>query len=96
MRIDIERQIDNLSKHQFIFWYDEGRNSLWVDEYNLLVKETPRHKYRVRKQYKRIARRSDLNNLTTEEVPLSEEIKEAAISSLVATLNVGFWENRDQ
>ncbi|WP_431785889.1 hypothetical protein [Paenibacillus lactis] len=96
MRIDVERQIDNLSKHQFIFWYDESRNSLWVDEYNLLVKETPRHKYRAHKQYKRIASRSDLNNLTTDEVPLNEEIREAAISSLVTNLKVGFWEHRDR
>jgi len=91
MKVEIERQIDNLSKHQYVFWFDENARTLWVDEYNLLERESPRHNYKIKKQYKRIPMRSNLNNLTKEQVPLSDEIKEAAINSLISQVKVEFW-----
>lgn len=91
MRIDLEYQIDNLSKRQYIFWFDESRSALWVDEYNIIKRDSQRHKYKIVEQYKRISHRADLNNIKMEDIPLDEEIKQAALNELISRVKVDFW-----
>lgn len=93
MRIELNYKTDELTQEQYVFWFDDSRKTLWLDQYEIQTRETKRHKFRTVKQYKRLSSRSDYINVKKEEVPLSDQIKKNAIDKLISEIKVDYWFN---
>lgn len=84
----IEKHIDELNKEEFNFWING--NSIILNSYFLFSCENIRkRKYNIVKKYSRISERD--SNITLEEVPFTQEIREEALSEYVKTLRVVTW-----
>jgi len=85
----IEKQIDELTKEQFRFWVNG--NIIILDYYNLFSLENKnKRKYNSIKCYDRLYTRN--SNITLEQVPLTEEIKNEVLQEYIKTLKVMTWE----
>lgn len=85
----VEKQIDELNKEQFSFWVNG--HILILDSYYFLSRENTRKRtWRQLKKYNRTMTRD--NNITLQEVPLTEEIKTEALQEYIKTLKVMTWE----
>lgn len=84
----IEKQIDELNKEVFRFWING--NLIILDAYYLFSREnTRKRKYKAIKRYDRLHERD--SNITLEEVPLTEEVREWSLSEYVKSLKVITW-----
>ena len=89
MIITYEKQIDELTKEQFSFWVKD--NIIILDSYFLLRRENTRKRtWNSLKKYERLSSRN--SNITLQEVPLTEEIRNEAKLAFVRTLGVMTWE----
>lgn len=84
----IEKQIDELTKEWFTFWVNG--NLIILSTYFLLSRENTRKRtYTAIKKYDRLYERD--SNITLEEVPLTQEIREEVLSEHVKSLKVMTW-----
>lgn len=85
----IEKQIDELTKEQFGFWVNN--NVIILDSYFLLRRENTRKRtWNSLKKYERLSSRN--SNITLQEVPLTEEIRNEVLQEYIKTLKVMTWE----
>lgn len=90
--MEIEKKIDELTieKWRFCYMYD----IIFLDGYELLKKESPRHKkFNIIKQYERIMYKN--NNITESEVPLSDELKAEVLNMFMSNIKVLKWSERE-
>jgi hypothetical protein len=85
----IEKQIDELTKETFRFWIKD--NLIILDSYYFFRRENTRKRnYNVLKKYERLNGRD--NNITLQEVPLTEELKAEVLEEYTKTLKIMTWE----
>ena len=92
MRIELEYDMDELTKRKYVFWFDESRSTLWVDGYHLMQRESKRHKYKTIEFYDRLRDRE--STIRKEDVPLDDKIKQDAINKLIENVKVDYWKGR--
>ena len=87
----MEKQIDDLT---FVRWrFTFINNTLYLDGYFLLQKESKRHKkFKVIEKYNRLMVRD--NTLKESEVPFTDELKAEAINQFVSKIKVIKWSER--
>jgi len=84
----LEKQIDELTKEQFRFW--TNGNLIILDSYYFLRRENKRKRnYEAVKRYERLTSRN--RNISIEEVPFTEQIKQEALQEYIKTLKVMTW-----
>jgi len=90
--IEIKKQRNALSREVWIFKIIG--NTLFLDEYYIAEKESPRHrKYKNTLYYNRIMGRN--NTITEEEVPLSREVKDEALNMYFNKVKCIKWDERE-
>jgi len=78
---------DGILKRQvWRFWYNDSRNEIVLSRYTVEEKKTNRHKFRVVKVYNRLDKRD--NTIAVGDVPLPDDVKEAAMKQFLDSLNV--------
>jgi hypothetical protein len=63
--------------------------TLYLNRYEVLNRETTRHKFKIVKFYDRLKERD--SNLKEDEVPFTEEIKNKALNECISKLSVKLW-----
>lgn len=92
MRIEIDKEIDELNKEQFVFWFNEDRETIWLDGYYIMQRKTKRSKYRVLEKYDRLRDRE--STIAMNDVPLTDEIKQRIKDEtikIISRFEVKFW-----
>lgn len=81
-----------ISELEYVEWkFYFYNNTLWLDKYIIFSRETKRQKkYRMKTRYERIMSRD--SNITLEEVPLTEEIKQEALGLFTSQITVQKWD----
>ena len=91
MGVEIEKVIDELNKE--IWFFVLIRNTLFLDGYELLCRESTRkRKYNVIKRYDRLQRR--YSTIEESEVPLTSEIKKEALQTYFDTIDCRKWSEK--
>ena len=89
--MEIIKQIDELNFQKWRFHLIG--NTLVLSEYQLLQKESKRHRtFKTLQQYDRIQTRA--NTILEENVPLSKELKTEVLNKYMSTIKVIKWSER--
>lgn len=90
--MEIVKQIDELTQEVWNFCFING--NLYLDSYFIKKRENNKKRvYRCIKNYDRIYSRN--NNITEDEVPLPEEIKQEALRLFTSSIKVLKWSERN-
>ena len=91
-RAELLIPIDEFNQEVFRFYFDENRNTLYLDYYGWRHRDTKRHGWKTNKYYYRLRERE--SNMMEEEVLLSDAVKEMAIKQFTEQLTVAKWSER--
>ena len=90
-RITIIIEHSKLKREVYNFWLRDAKHA-YLDEYNLELRKSPRHKFVATKHYSRLEVGSYRSStLKEEQVILSDEIKEMVKQKLIEQLKVLKW-----
>lgn len=95
MNITFERKLDELTKEEYGFYLFDDKLTLYLDVYRIWKKETPKHKFRIIKQYCRLDHRSSWrpDNVELKDIHLTEDIKTEALDKLRSMIKVDTWKD---
>jgi hypothetical protein len=77
----------DLQRIEWAFWFNDG--VLILDGYSFYNRPSKRHKFRLKEFYNSLYRRS--SEISEEEVPLTEAIKQRAIAEFTKDIRVKKW-----
>jgi hypothetical protein len=92
MNISVIIPVDDLHQYQYNFWFYDNNNTLYLDGYYEVSKQTKRHHWCVQRGYDRLSGRYPYPKIPLNEVPFNEDIKEQAKKVLIDSIQVKFWE----
>lgn len=95
MNITLTKHITENKFEQWSFWFYDSRETLVLDSYKVMQRESHRHKFKPVKQYSRLDNR-DINpliRLKLEDVPFDQDIGQQAIAELASRIKVGVMED---
>jgi tRNA isopentenyl-2-thiomethyl-A-37 hydroxylase MiaE len=90
MNVILDVPVDDFHKKEYIFWFYDNRDVLYLDKYYECERKTKRHAWKIVKKYDRIDNR--YNEIKASEVPLTEELKEQAKKILIDSIQVKLWD----
>ena len=84
-RVEIIKDIDELNRERYIFCLMSDMK-LKLDEFRIESKETKRHKFKSKKFYERLRQRE--STLKVDDIVLTDEVKQEAITQFMSLLEV--------
>jgi hypothetical protein len=72
-------------------------NTLYLDDYQLIKRESIKHKFEKVKKYDRLDHRAKSymsDYIKKEDVPLTDEIKEKALQTMIRKISVELWDRK--
>lgn len=91
-RIEVTRDVDELNRAEWTFWFEDRNCTLWVDTYHVLTRPSKRHKFRVVGFYQRTDGRQ--NTIDECDVPLTSDVIAEAKQNIIDQLTVKKWSER--
>lgn len=84
--IRIEETVNDLTHQEWVFWFDDNRCQLVLNEYILWHRETKRHKYVVAEKFDRLTDRRSTRKI--DDVPFPQDLADRAKQALLDKLTV--------
>lgn len=90
MNITLTDHITENKIEQWSFWFYDDRETLVLDSYKVMQRESRRHKFKIVKQYSRLDERGvpPSIRLNVEDVPFDQDIGRQAIAELASRIKV--------
>lgn len=87
IHITVERLSDNdLKRQSWLFWFDDSRSVLVLDEYRAETRHSKRHKWQSLSVFRRTDKRR--NTTTVDDVPLPDDVEAQALKQFIAQVKV--------